>query len=121
MTFVQAIEFFNVCVGLLLTFTIIVFGAGIIVYIARFGTWPSHRDAAIKVLEWGVTLLFVLVILLAIVQAFEHHTAVALSILAFIILILIAWLVIWAASESGGKKDAKKEAPKKAAPKGGAH
>jgi hypothetical protein len=115
MTFVQVLQLFNIFVGIFLTATILVFCTGLFVYFARLGTWPSHRDQAIQILEWGVGMLFVLVVLLAIVQWFERHTKVALSILAFVVLMAVIIFIIRAAATGGdGKKKEKKEG---AAPK----
>ncbi len=116
MTFVQVLQLFNIFVGLFLTVTILVFCTGLFVYFARMGTWPSHRDQAIQILEWGVGMLFVLVLLLAIVQWFERHTKTATFILAFLILVVVFGFIIRAAATGGGeKKKEKKEGA--AAPK----
>lgn len=93
-SFVQALGLFHIVFGLLLTFTLLIFGTGLVVYLARFNTWPSHREAAIVILEWGVAMLFMLVVLLAIVNFFQNHSAIALPILAFIIVVIVAIIII---------------------------
>src|SRR3989338_1706951 len=110
MTFVQVLQLFNIFVGLFLTVTILVFCTGAFVYFARLGTWPSHRDQAIKILAWAVVMLFVLVVLLAIVQWFERHTKTALFILAFAIVVVVLGFIIRAAATGGGAKKEKKPA-----------
>lgn len=116
-TFVQALQVFNIFVGLFLTVTILVFCTGIFVYFARLGTWPSHRDQAIQILEWAVGMLFVLVVLLAIVQWFERHTEVALFILAFVILVVVFGFILYTAATGGGGKKAEKKEGAAAKPK----
>ena len=108
MTFVQVLQLFNIFVGLFLTATILLFCTGVFVYFARLGTWPSHRDQAIKILAWAVVMLFVLVVLLAIVQWFERHTKTALFILAFAIVVVVLGFIIRAAATGGGEKKEKK-------------
>ncbi len=109
MTFVQVLQLFNIFVGLFLTVTIIVFCTGVFVYFARLGTWPSHRDEAIKILVWAVSMLFVLVVLLAIVQWFERHTKTALLILATAIVFVVLGFIIRAAATGGGEKKKEKK------------
>ena len=108
MTFVQVLQLFNIFIGLFLTATILLFCTGVFVYFARLGTWPSHRDQAIKILVWAVGMLFVLVVLLAIVQWFERHTKTALLILAFAIVVVVLGFIIRAAATGGGEKKEKK-------------
>lgn len=91
LTLPQAIGFFHIAVGLILTGIVLLFITGFGVYVARFNTWPTHRDAAIRVLEWATVMLFVLIVVLAIVSAIQHHGDIALPILAFIILIVVAF------------------------------
>lgn len=90
LTLPQAVGFFHVAVGLIITGIVLLFVTGFCVYVARFNTWPTHRDAAIRVLEWAVVMLFVLVVVLAIVNAIQHHGNIVLPILAFLILIVVA-------------------------------
>src|SRR3990167_6382361 len=65
--------FFNIFVGLMLTVARVTYGIGAVIWIVRLGTWPSYRTEAIKILEWSVVILFVLVVLLLIVQFFRYH------------------------------------------------
>jgi len=111
MTFVQVLGIFHIFVGLFLVITLLTFGTGVFIYFARLGTWPTHRDTAIKVLEWAVAELFILILMLDIVQFFERHTAVALSILSFIIVATVAILIIRAASAKEKKKPAGPQRP----------
>lgn len=96
LTLPQAIGFFHIAVGIILTGIVLLFITGFGVYIARFNTWPTHRDTAIRVLEWAVVMLFVLIVVLAIVNAIQHHGNIVLPILAFLILIIVAIVAIFA-------------------------
>ena len=89
LTLPQAVGLFHVAVGLLLSFTCLIFVVGFSIYVGRFNTWPSHRDAAIRILEWSVAMLFVLLIVLAVVNAVQHHSAVVLPVLAFLVIIAV--------------------------------
>src|SRR3989344_3514338 len=86
LTFPQVVGLFHIAVGLILTGIVLLFITGFSVYIARLNTWPSHRDAAIRVLEWAVVMLFVLLVVLAMVNAIQNHGAIALPILAFVVI-----------------------------------
>ena len=105
-TIVQFFNLFNIFAGLYLTATCIVFGASLAIYFARLGTWPSHRDTAVKGMEWGVVMLFVLVVLVALVQFFDRHSVIATTILSFVIIaaIVIAVLLSIAKNTENGEK-----------------
>ncbi len=94
LTLPQTIGFFHIAVGIILTGVVLLFVTGFGVYVARFNTWPTHRDSAIRVLEWAVVMLFVLVVVLAVVNAIQHHGDIALPIIAFLILLLVAFFGI---------------------------
>lgn len=104
-TFVQMVELFNIFVGLMLAVALLVFLGGLGSYLSRFSTWPSHRDQSIKVMEWGVAILFVLIVILGIVQYFEKYPKVTSTILAVIILLIIARAVINASNSKEAKKE----------------
>ena len=70
-TFTQVIGLFNIFVGLMLTVALFTYGLGFFLWLCRLGTWPTYRTEAIKIMEWSVVILFVLVVLLAIVQFFQ--------------------------------------------------
>ena len=111
MTFVQILQLFNICIGVLLVATLGVFVSSVFVYAVRFDTWPNHRDAAIKSMEWSVVMLFVLIILVGILQAFERYTATASFILAFLVIIIILSLIVRVGVSSGGKAEGEKKKP----------
>ncbi len=94
LTFPQVVGLFHVAVGFILTGIVLLFVTGFSVYIARLNTWPSYRDSAIRVLEWAVVMLFMLIVVLSLVNAIQHHGEVALPILAFLIIVFVAFFII---------------------------
>lgn len=104
----QAVGVFNVFVGLMLTAALLIYGVGFVVWLVRLGTWPTYRTEGIKIMEWAVVVLFVLVVLLAIVQFFQYHPRQAGIVGSLIVAILIVWMIVYLATHSGGgekKKD----------------
>ena len=112
LTLLQTLGVFHLFIGGFLVAVFLVFSVGVYSYFARFNTWPSYRDASITIMEWGLVMLFVLIILLAIVQFFQKHPGVALPLLAFAVLIAVAVFVVRFAA-SAKKKEKKKEGPPK--------
>ena len=103
-TFVQFLGLFDLFVGLFLTVTLMTFAAGVFVYIARLGTWPSYRDVAIKVLEWALVQMIVLVTLLGIVRYFQRYPKISVTVLAIVMIVVVA-VVILRFSAKAPKKD----------------
>jgi len=93
LTLVQAAELFNIFVGLMLTLALLVFFGGLMVYFTRLGTWPNNRDAALKIMEWGVGILFVLIIILAIVQFFQQYPFIAGVVVGGIVLLTLGYFI----------------------------
>ncbi|PIR83702.1 hypothetical protein COU18_03445 [Candidatus Kaiserbacteria bacterium CG10_big_fil_rev_8_21_14_0_10_51_14] len=104
-TIPQVIGLFNVFVGLMLTVAILLFCAGFITWIARLGTWPSYRTEAIKIMEWSVVVLFVLVVLLAIVQFFQNHPRAAGYVVSTIVLLVVLGAIFVVLFRSGEKEE----------------
>ena len=103
-TLVQTIGLFHIVVGLLLVFTLAIFATGVSLWIARLNTWPSYRETAIITLEWAVSMLFVLILLVALVYFIQRHSATALTILGVVVIIGILVLTI---TVFAGKKEKK--------------
>ena len=103
MTLVQFLGLFHLFVGVYITATLGIFAVGVFVYFARLNTWPSHRDLAIRILEWAVAMLFVLVVLLGIVQFFQTYPSIALTILVVVVVLALLIIIVRAA---GAKKKA---------------
>jgi len=104
LSLVEVAELFNIFVGFMLTASLLVFFVGLWVYFTRLGTWPSNRDQGIKIMEWGVALLFVLVVILAVVQFFQKYPKAATAIVASVALLLFIGLVFYVAVNTGAKK-----------------
>lgn len=107
----KAIGLFNVFVGVMLTTALLAYGIGFIVWIVRLGTWPSYRTEAIKIMEWSVVILFVLVVLFAIVQYFQNYPRTSAYIVATIILLIVIGGIIVIAAKNGGKEEKKEKKP----------
>lgn len=111
-TISQAVGLFNVFVGLMLTAALLAYGIGFVVWITRLGTWPSYRTEAIKIMEWSVVILFVLVVLLGIVQFFQNHPRAAAYTVSVIVILLVGGVILFLAAK-GGEKHEKKEEPRR--------
>ena len=96
---------FNIFVGLMLTASILLYGVGLIMWFIRLGTWPSYRTVAVRVLEWAVAVLLVLVVLLAIVQFFQGHPHAAAYVISFIVVAIVIWIIVYLASHSSERKE----------------
>jgi|SRR3989338_4313859 len=108
-TFSRVLGVFNVFVGLMLTAALLTYATGFIVWVIRLGTWPSYRTEAIKIMEWSVVILFVLVVLLAIVQFFQNHPREGSYVASIIVLLLFVGIIIYLVSHSGGEKKEEKK------------
>ncbi|MFA7309465.1 MAG: hypothetical protein WC050_01035 [Candidatus Paceibacterota bacterium] len=86
--------FFNIFVGLMLVAAFLCMGTGMLLWVVRLSTYPTYRDEGILLMMWGVAILFVLLVLLAIVQFIQFHAAAASFVFGIIILIAVAWFVI---------------------------
>src|SRR3990167_9698074 len=73
MSLVQFFGFLNIFVGLFLTLALILYGAAFIIYTTRFGC--PNRMASLALIEWALTILFVLIVVLGVVQYFQSHPA----------------------------------------------
>lgn len=93
-------------VGLMLVFAFIFFFSGLGMWFVRLGTWPTYRDEAIAYMQWGVVILFVLAVLLAVVQFVQEHTAIASFVVGIVLVVAVAWMVV---TLSQSKKSEEKE------------
>lgn len=103
-TFTQVIGLFNIFVGLMLTVALFTYFLGFFLWLTRLGTWPTYRTEAIKIMEWSVVILFVLVVLLAIVQFFQFHPREAAFVVSVLVAIIIVWIILYLASRPKEKK-----------------
>lgn len=88
----EIIGLFNIVVGFMFVGAFTSFAGGIISYFVDFGN--AERIGGIKLMEWGVAILFVLVVLLGAAQFFQSHTGATNVIAVIIVLILVAWVVL---------------------------
>lgn len=98
----QVLGFFNIVVGLFLTVSVISFSAGLILYITRYGTWP--REDAFPFMSFGITILFVISVLLALIHFFVNNTETALYVLAAIVFFCLAGIILFLV-KAGKKKE----------------
>jgi hypothetical protein len=98
----QIAGLFYLIVGLTVTVSVLLMLAGIALWLSRLGTFPTYRDEAIVIMEWAVATLFTLIIVLAVVEFIQTHTATMLYILSIGIILLVLWFVASSGIFSGG-------------------
>lgn len=96
---------FNIMVGLMLVFSFLFFFGGFGMWFTRLGTWPTYRDEAIKLMQWGVVVLFVLAVLLFAVQFVQKHAAIAAFIVGVVIVAGFTWLFVQVSQEKSGEEE----------------
>jgi hypothetical protein len=69
-TLSQVFGLFNILSGIMLVAGFLTTGGGFVVYLVRIGN--NNRVDGIQIMMWGVTILFVLIVLLAIVQLVQY-------------------------------------------------
>ena len=94
MTLVQFFGFLNIFVGLFLTVAIILYGAACIVYFTRFGC--PNRDESLELIEWALTILFLLIVILGIVQYFQSHPGAMMYIIGVVVFVFVVWFLFYA-------------------------
>jgi amino acid transporter len=99
---------FNVVVGLMLTASILAMCGGLMLWYIRWGPSPSYRDDAIDIMQWGVAILFVLVVLLYVAQFVQENQALVTMVAVVFIVALVAYFIAKEALSSG-KVEKKKE------------
>ena len=107
MTVDTIVGLFNIFVGAMLVGAFLFMGGGLIVWWIRLGTWPTYRDEAIEYMQWGVAMLFTLVLLLGIAKSVQEHTREVLLLLGAIGAIAVAYALVWAFA--GGEPEKKEE------------
>jgi hypothetical protein len=97
-TITETVGLFNIFVGLMLTAAILFFVAGLVVWATRLGTYPTYRTEAIHIMEWGVVILFMLIVLLAVVHFFQNDPQMASYVLATLVFLAILWAILYIAT-----------------------
>ena len=89
----------------MLTAALLLFFGGLWVYFTRLGTWPNNRDQALKIMEWGVAVLFTLIIILAIAQFFQRYPKVMSMLVAGIVILVVIGVIFWIATAKAEKEE----------------
>ena len=93
---IQTAGFFNIFTGLLLVGGILIFIGGFFSYLAHFGL--PHRDEGLHKMQTGITMLFVLVIILGVIQFVRTNPSLTMTILGglgiMLCIIIVAKVVI---------------------------
>ncbi|MBI5645031.1 hypothetical protein HY970_02925 [Candidatus Kaiserbacteria bacterium] len=105
MAIANFIGIFNIFVGLMLVASLLFMGAGLVLWWVRLGAWPSYRNDAIDIMKWGVTIMFVLVVLLGIAQLVNRHTAAFMLILGTAIVLAVVFFGVKLFMESRGEEE----------------
>jgi cytochrome c oxidase subunit IV len=103
---------FNILVGFMFVAAVSTFVGGIISYMVDFGN--HERLKGIGLMEWGVAILFTLVVLLGIVQFIQSHQGTANVIVATAIIIGTILIVFTVLMESSPPEKKKEGGPPKA-------
>lgn len=98
-----ALGLFNIIVGLMIVAAFLLFFGGFIGYITRLGL--VGREQGLHYMNWGVTVLFVLIILIGIVQYFQRNPQAMFAVVGFAISAAVLWLVFKAMQDSGSDEE----------------
>lgn len=94
---------FNIMVGLMLVVSALLMCGGFILWYVRLGTFPSYRDDAINIMQWGVAILFVLVVLLGVAQFVQTHTALVMMLIGALIAAGVVYVIATSVTASNGE------------------
>ena len=94
---------FNVVAGLMLTAGLLMFFGGFVAYLTRLGL--EGRSDGLRYMSWGVTVLFVLIILLAIVHYIQFNPTIVYWIFGFLALCFLTWAILTTMRESAAHKE----------------
>ncbi|OGG70570.1 hypothetical protein A3F27_02950 [Candidatus Kaiserbacteria bacterium RIFCSPHIGHO2_12_FULL_53_13] len=102
----RTLGYLDIFIGLFLAVSIVMFVGAFIVYFVRYGT--MHREEMFKYMQWSISILFVLSVLLALIRFFQRHTSAMLYFLSVAAFILLTILIIYISAKKGEKKKEKK-------------
>lgn len=105
MDLTTVIAIFNILVGLMLVMSILMLMGGLGTWYVRLGTSPTYRDEAIKMMQWGVATLFVLVVLLGVAQYVQTHIAISMMALGAVVAAIVVYFVGTNLVNSGGEEE----------------
>ncbi len=93
----DAVGLFNIFVGVMVVCAFLAYIVGFIVYAVRLGT--DQRVQGIRIMEWGVAILFVLVVILALIHYFQVHPQAATLVLSAIVALIIVTVIFMIATD----------------------
>jgi hypothetical protein len=94
---------FNICAGLMVVAALLFFAGGFIQYLVLLGT--ERRREGLKLMTWGIIILFVLVILLGIINILQGPISFLIGIIAILFVCFVIVLAIGKSGGSGGKPE----------------
>ena len=71
----------------------------------RLGTWPTYRDEAIAFMQWGVAILFVLVVLLGVAQFVQTHMAASMVAIGAVVAAIVVYFVGTTLMSNGSEEE----------------
>jgi hypothetical protein len=99
------IALFNIVVGVMLVLALAFMGGGLMLWYVRLGTYPTYRDKAIEIMQWGVAIMFVLVVLLGVAQFVQTHMALSMMVIGAVIVAAIVYFVGTTMLAGGGEEE----------------
>jgi hypothetical protein len=94
---------FNVFVGVMVALSFIAMMGGLVVWWVQLGL--IGRTQGIKIMEWGVVILFVAVVLLKVVQYFQLNPSAGALFAAIVVGIFIAIIAVQVARATESKEE----------------
>lgn len=101
----QLAGLFYIVIGLAVSVSCLLMFGGFVMWLARLGTYPTHRDDAIRIMEWGVATLFTVILVLGAVEFVQTHTSVVLYSIVIAIVLLVGWLIATSVGSGSEKKE----------------
>jgi|GEM_PF-1375595 len=102
-TLSQAFGLLNILVGLMLVAALLLFFGGFIAYLTRLGL--ESRIQGLRIMYYGVSILFVLIIILGIVHYLQFRPDIVFGIIAALVLIFGGYAAVQAFQQSGEEED----------------
>src|SRR3990167_8019990 len=103
-TLFQVTGVLNIFVGLLVVAAFVAFGTGLVYYLAHLEL--EKRIHGIHIMEWGVSIVFVLIVLLAVAKFVREYTSIVIGIVSVVMFLLLVIAGTYTVA-SGHKKEKK--------------
>ena len=91
-TLAAGVGLLNILAGLLLVGAFLFFFGGLITWCFRLGM--VGRDYAVAYMRYGVTMLFMLVVGLALIRFVQFHTTIVLGAVAVASVVIVGWIAV---------------------------